>query len=388
MRRRIEVPIEIDRIVEHAHVLALCRLPLDPGQQPGGIALEDGPIVVDVLEDGRRHWKDDPGGIEAPLRQDVMDQIAMQPAVPVREGVDVHEAEGQDGGRDHGVERLGGVAVEGDQAVDQARQVVRAGADVIGKGPARVPVVIADEAALVAKAQPDEALVADDDPLQTQQLLPVDGTSTGLADGAAPALDAVLRRPFALDGVAGAGVLQQKEGCGSGQDVLRNRRHDFARPISEVQVDPPLDLGRPIDEGTEGRGAGQVVPKPVARRAGPLGPDLQFRIQDGDDAARLGVRQVERLADQPLVEEPELAGSEARGLVVEEGFDGAGPDGLKQALQHREFEPLVLQGEGQVADKGGRGRVAGRQETPAVRLDDPVPVSGRREAAGQGDDET
>ena len=50
----------------------------------------------------------------------------------------------------------------------------------------------------------DEAVIADDDLLQAQELVEVDWLASGLADGAAPALHAVLRRVFALDDVAGA----------------------------------------------------------------------------------------------------------------------------------------------------------------------------------------
>ena len=64
----------------------------------------------------------------------------------------------------------------------------------IGQRHARVAVMLADKAALLAQTELHEAGIADDDLLQAQQLVEIDGSRAGLADGAAPALDTVLRR--------------------------------------------------------------------------------------------------------------------------------------------------------------------------------------------------
>jgi hypothetical protein len=45
-----------------------------------------------------------------------------------------------------------------------------------------------------------EALIADDDALQTEQLIKIKRDLAGLADRAAPALDAILGWVLALDG--------------------------------------------------------------------------------------------------------------------------------------------------------------------------------------------
>ncbi|WP_371817873.1 hypothetical protein [Bradyrhizobium sp. CCBAU 53421] len=76
-------------------------------------------------------------------------------------------------------------------------------ADMVRNRPLRFAVMLADEAALLAKAEPHETLVADHDALQTKKFLLVERRSACLADGTAPSLDTILGRPFAFDHVAG-----------------------------------------------------------------------------------------------------------------------------------------------------------------------------------------
>jgi hypothetical protein len=72
----------------------------------------------------------------------------------------------------------------------------------IGQRHAGFAVMLADEAAIPAKARFRKARIADDDLLQAQQLVAVEELAAGLANGAAASLDAVLRRSLALDGEA------------------------------------------------------------------------------------------------------------------------------------------------------------------------------------------
>ena len=75
-------------------------------------------------------------------------------------------------------------------------------------------IVLAHKTALGPEAGAQEPKIADHDALQTQQLVEIDGLPTGLCDGAAPSLNAVLPRTLAFDGEAGSGVIQQEEsGC-------------------------------------------------------------------------------------------------------------------------------------------------------------------------------
>ena len=63
------------------------------------------------------------------------------------------------------------------------------GADMVRQRHARVAIMLADKPALLPQAGFDEARIADDNALQTQQLVTINGTISGLADGAAPALN-------------------------------------------------------------------------------------------------------------------------------------------------------------------------------------------------------
>ena len=72
---------------------------------------------------------------------------------------------------DHRIEGHRLLAVEGDHAVDEGREVLMPGADMIRDRRAGLAVVLAHEAALVAQAELHEAVVADDDLLQAQELV-------------------------------------------------------------------------------------------------------------------------------------------------------------------------------------------------------------------------
>ena len=79
---------------------------------------------------------------------------------------------------------------------------------------------------VLAEAEANETLIADHDPLQSLQLLPVESPAASFAKGPAPALDPVLRRPFAFDDVARLRILQQQEGGRTQQQVARDPGYD------------------------------------------------------------------------------------------------------------------------------------------------------------------
>src|SRR3546814_157663 len=81
----------------------------------------------------------------------------------------------------------------------------------VRQGHAGFAVVLPDKPAFVSQSQFDKAGVADDDPLQSQQFFEIERLAAGLSDSTSPALDTVLRRPLALDGIARLGVFQQKK---------------------------------------------------------------------------------------------------------------------------------------------------------------------------------
>ena len=94
----------------------------------------------------------------------MVDQIPVEPPIPVLEGVDVDETKGHNGGSDDGVEISCRSPVEGDEALDQGWEVFVAGADMIGQGVA-FTVMFSDKSPLVAKTKLNEARISNDDTL-------------------------------------------------------------------------------------------------------------------------------------------------------------------------------------------------------------------------------
>ena len=74
------------------------------GQQARRVAFERAAIVVDTIEDRRRHREHEPRRVEPAFGKNVMDQIAVQPAVAVFERMNVDEAESERRGGEHRIE--------------------------------------------------------------------------------------------------------------------------------------------------------------------------------------------------------------------------------------------------------------------------------------------
>ena len=187
----------------------------------------------------------------------------MQPAVSVLERVDIDKAECENRRRHDRIELLRGLPVESDHALYESGQMFRSGADMAWYGHARFAVPFADETALVPQTETDEPGIADHDALQAQQFVEIDRLPAGLADGAAPPLDAVLRRMFTLDGETGPGVFQQQEGRRARQEVARDCCNGILRARAQVHGDEALQRLGAEHQRTEFRRTGQVVLYPV-----------------------------------------------------------------------------------------------------------------------------
>src|SRR5271157_4858496 len=98
-----------------------------------------------------------------------MDEVAVNPAIAIHKWMNVNEPEGQYGGSNHSVQTQRRAAIKGDYAVDQRRQIVGTGADMIGDRKAGLPIMCADESAFFPKAETHKPRVADNDRLQPQQ---------------------------------------------------------------------------------------------------------------------------------------------------------------------------------------------------------------------------
>ena len=189
--------------------------------------------------------------------------------------------------------------------------------------------MLADEPAILPQAKFDEARVTDDDTLQAQKLIQIDRTTSGLADGAAPALDAILRRALSLDRVTGLGVFQRQESCCAGEQVARHFSDRSLRPMWQVHRTEFLQCFGAKDQRTELGRAGQVIADAVARRFLTVNRPLLLGINHRHIGADIEIGQVEARAGQPLVEEPEAARVTPGTFRSHQLLDGGGADGAK-----------------------------------------------------------
>ena len=67
-------------------------------------ALEDAAVVVNETQDGRADGKDEAGGIEAALGQDMVNEPAVDPSVSVLERMNIDKAKRRTGRGDDGIE--------------------------------------------------------------------------------------------------------------------------------------------------------------------------------------------------------------------------------------------------------------------------------------------
>ena len=340
-----------------------------------GVALKTDSVGSDREHDAR--------GIEPALRQHMVDEVAVQAAVAVLERMNIDKAEGQRGGRHNRVDFERRATVERRHAGDQRRQIFRPGADMVRQRHAGVAIMLADKPALLPQTQFDEARIADDDALQTQKLVQIDRTVSRLADGAAPALDAVLRRALSLNGVAGPGIFQEQESSGAGEQVARHLGHDGLRAPRQIHRGKRLQRFGAKDQRTERRRAGQVIADAVAWRILAVDSPLLPGVNHPHIRADIEIGQVEPRAGQPLVQEPDAAGITPGPLRPHQLFNGAGAGRAKQTVQDREIEALVFEGEGQVPFEIGGRRMTRGQHPPAFALDNPVVLANSAQDARQ-----
>src|SRR5262249_22805552 len=95
LRRGVEKPVKVAGVVQHLDIAVRCGLPLHEGQDTVRIGFKDFAVGVDALQNGGGDGKNDAWRIEALRRQHMMDQIAVNAAIAVLEGVDGDKAEGE-----------------------------------------------------------------------------------------------------------------------------------------------------------------------------------------------------------------------------------------------------------------------------------------------------
>jgi hypothetical protein len=79
--------------------------------------------------------------------------------------------------------------IKRDHALKQRGEVLMTRADMIRDWRVTFTIALADESALLPKAQMHEAFIANDDALQPQQFVDIKRRAACLADGPAPALN-------------------------------------------------------------------------------------------------------------------------------------------------------------------------------------------------------
>ncbi len=186
-------------------------------------------VSLDAVEHDRRDREHHARRREFSLRQNVMDQAAVQTAVAVLERVDVDETEGGRRRLQHGVEfSLAHALVRGDHPLHQGLQILRARADEFRQRIALV-IALAEENAVRPQARPREARVLDQHAMQAQDLVKRQRVLAGLQHGAAPPLQPAARRLLAFDLEAGAAVREQKETGRARDDIRAGAADDLVR---------------------------------------------------------------------------------------------------------------------------------------------------------------
>src|SRR5690606_28786430 len=96
MRRCIKIAVKVTGIVQDTDVHVFSWLPLNKREESFGIAFQNPTVFVYALQNGSGYRKYNTWRIKAPLRQNMMDEIAMDTTIPIPEWVDIDKSEGKD----------------------------------------------------------------------------------------------------------------------------------------------------------------------------------------------------------------------------------------------------------------------------------------------------
>ncbi len=383
--RRVEVAVVVPRVVQHLDIAARCRPPLDVGQQRLRVRLQHPAILVQPAQDHGTDREYEPRRAVLRLRQHVVNQPAVQPAVAILERMHVHEAERHRRGRDDRVHPAGNRqrSIVG-HSREERRQVLGTGADVIRERLARVPVVLADKASLHSQSQLHEPVVPDHDPLQPLQLGDAQRNRTRLRDHLPPAARPLPRRLLAFDVERGAAVAEQQERSGPRQYVRMRATDHLPHAAREVACPLGLEFRRSPDKRAERRRTRQVVDHAMPRRpAALLQAILVPRIDSRNGAQVTRRRHIQLATREPLVQEPDPARVDPRRGRQHDPPDLVRGNGIEERAQHPEVQPLPLQRELELCrERIGRG-VPRRQDQPVRCLHAPVPAADGRQPRRQ-----
>lgn len=321
---------------------------------------------------------------EAAGGQDVMDEMALQPPVALRKGPDVEEAEGEGGSGEDGVHLPGRTAGPGEEAVEEGGRVPGPSRHMAPRREAERGVVIADGALLPAEPEILGRRALSQDPgLQVQQQTEIKRPVQGRGQGAGQAMDLVECRAVAGKSLARLHLHDREHPGHAPRQVVGKAPDDLLQPLTQVAPDEGIELFAARDQRAERRAAGQVVPHPVAADLFPRDTVLQPQVEHGDTTSGRSVRQVQPLAHEPFIEEPDAAGMGPGRLFPQPGLEGLRPQLCEQALEQAELQPLVAKGEDKMPLERRLRRKMRRQDPPALPVDVRIPFADGGKAARQ-----
>ena len=157
-------------------------------------------------------------------------------------------------------------------------------------------------------------------------------SATSVADGAAPALDTVLRRALALDFETRAAVCQQQKSCGAGNEVTASAPDCFGGPLCKAVFQEEGQFVRAANDRAVLTRAKQIVPDPVAFGQAWLAGEIGLWIEHIDRRDCRGVCNIELSAGEVLIEEPGAARDAAGRGRFNELFEGCQRHCIEGAL--------------------------------------------------------
>lgn len=273
--------------------------------------LERRPVLLDALKHDRGNRKDHGRRGKLALGKDMVDEAAVQAAVAILQGVDIHETERRGGGLQDGVKPgLAHPIVGFKQTLHKFGKVRRPRADEFRQGIAMM-IALAKKHAVRTKACLHEPCVFDQDAVKAYDFIEGQPGPASLHDGFAPTLQPGARRPFTFDLKACPAVGQEQKTRGAGDELPGSAANSLTGFFSKRQIDKTGERRRPANEGTEAPRAKQIVPDAVAPGQARLGRKVGFRVEGIDRCDVMRIGQIKRPAGQPFIEEPGTAGGYA-----------------------------------------------------------------------------
>ena len=206
-----------------------------------------------------------------------------------------------------------------------------------------------------------------------------------LQDRAAPSLQPVARRPFALDLEACTVVGQQHEAGRARDQMAAGTANDCACLGGKVEFENLLQGVGPPDDGTESACAQKIVANAVALREPRLAGEIGLRVEKIDRLRSGCILNVKRVAHQRFVQIPGATDGKSRRRLPDNGLELGLRHSSEDPLENQEVRVLVAQDEGQVIGEAVAGPVALVEDGPGPLLPAASTDMVLRDASGPAD---